>query len=68
MKKNKKFDCVQMKWNIQQQIARENAGLSEEELKIREKEEIRKAPILSSFVEKVRPTKITDLTNQKNRA
>lgn len=53
MKKQKKFDCVQMKWNIQQKIKKEFAGISDAEANRIQMERITKNPILGPFLKKV---------------
>ncbi|MFH0774198.1 MAG: hypothetical protein V2A53_01700 [bacterium] len=52
MRKDKKFDCVQMKWDIQQKIAKEFADLSDEKLNRVQMERINKNPILGPFLNK----------------
>lgn len=54
MKTKKKFDCVQMKWDIQRQIAEEFAGIPEEEARRIMRERVAADPILGPFLEKVR--------------
>ncbi len=54
MKKQKAFDCVQMKWNIQQKIAQEFAAVPEEEALRRQRERIEQNPILARFLARVR--------------
>lgn len=54
MKKQKKFDCVQMKWNIQLKIKKEFAGFSDDEANRIQMERITKNPILGPFLKKVR--------------
>lgn len=49
MKTNKKIDCVQMKWDIQRQLAEEFAGLPEEEARKIIGERIAANPILGCF-------------------
>ena len=49
MKTKKKFDCVQMKWDIQRQIAEEFAGMPEEEARKIIRERIAANPILGRF-------------------
>jgi hypothetical protein len=53
MKKHKKFDCVQMKWDIQQEIAKEAMGISAKEFNRIQMEKIAKNPILGQFLNKV---------------
>ena len=54
MKKDKKFDCVQMKRDIQRQIQKEYAGLSEQEAHRIQRESVMQNPILGPFYKKVR--------------
>jgi len=54
VKKNKKFDCVKMKWDIQKQIAKEFSGISDEEAHKIQMAEAMKDPILGPFLKKVR--------------
>lgn len=54
MRKSKPFDCVQMKWEIQQKIASEFGGVSEEEALRIQSERIAQNPILGPFLKKVR--------------
>lgn len=57
MKKEKKFDCVQMKWDIQQKIQKEFSGVSDEEANKIQMERVKNSPILGSFLKKVRLSK-----------
>ena len=57
MKKNKKFDCVQMKWDVQKQIAEEFSGVSDEQAHKIQMAEVMKDPILGPFWRKVRSVK-----------
>ncbi|MBA7686373.1 hypothetical protein ES703_94817 [subsurface metagenome] len=57
MMKNKKFDCVQMKWDIQQQIAEESSGLSDAEAHKVQIDKVVQNPILGPFYKKVRSVK-----------
>jgi hypothetical protein len=58
MKKQKKFDCVQMKWNIQQKIKKEFAGISDDVANRIQMERITKNSILGPFLKKVRTSNI----------
>ncbi len=49
----KTFDCVQMKWDIQQQIAKEFADISDKEMYGIQMERVRQNPILGQFLKKV---------------
>ncbi len=53
MKTSKKFDCVKMKWDIQQQIAKEFADISDKEAYVIQMERVRQNPILGQFLKKV---------------
>lgn len=57
MKKNKKFDCVKMKWDIQQQISKEFAGISDEEAHKIQMAEVIQDPILGTFCKNLRSIK-----------
>jgi len=57
VKKNKKFDCVRMKWDIQQQILKEFAGVSDQEAHRIQMNQIMQDPILGPFCKKVRSAK-----------
>jgi len=52
--KNKKFDCVQMKWDIQRQILKEFSGISDEEAHEIQMAKVIQNPILGPFCKKVR--------------
>jgi hypothetical protein len=54
--KRKKFDCVQMKHEIQQHIMKELKGLSPEEQRRWTEEHISKDPILGPFWRRARRT------------
>jgi hypothetical protein len=44
--KNKKFDCVQMKWEIQQQILKEFAGVPDAQARQIQMRRVMEDPIL----------------------
>jgi hypothetical protein len=46
MRKDKKFDCVRMKWDIQQQIRKEFAGVPEAEAREVQMQQVAQDPIL----------------------
>ena len=48
--KDKTFDCVEMKWEIQRKIREKYAGLPEEEARRKQREEIMADPILAPFL------------------
>jgi hypothetical protein len=54
MKKQKKFDCVQMKWDIQKKIEREYRGIPEHKARQQQLEAVRRDPLLGPFIKKVR--------------
>jgi hypothetical protein len=54
VKKDKKFDCVQMKHDIQRRIRKEYAGLSEQEAHRIQMERVMQNPILGPFYKKAR--------------
>ncbi len=53
MMKNKKFDCVRMKGDIQQQISKEFSALSDEEAHKIQMAKVMQNPILGPFCKKV---------------
>jgi len=55
--KNKKFDCVKMKWDIQQQIAKEFASVSDEEAHRVQMDRVIRDPILGPFCKEVSSVK-----------
>jgi len=62
MKKDKKFDCVKMKWDIQQKIMKEFSGMPDEQAHKIQMERVSKSPILGDFYKKTRNQK-EPLTN-----
>lgn len=54
MKRGKKFDAVQMKWEVQRKIAEEFANVPASEARRIQMERIRKNPILGEIVRKAR--------------
>ena len=68
MKKHKKFDCVQMKWDIQQKIEKDFVGISDDEANRIQMERIAKNPILGPFLKKVRSSKREEASNVSIRA
>ena len=50
MKKKKDFDCVEMKWKIQQDLLREEQELGREEAKKRRRRRVLDDPILGPFL------------------
>lgn len=54
MMKDKKFDCVHMKWNIQQQILKEFSGIPDEEAHKIQMSKVMQNPILGPFYKIVR--------------
>jgi len=59
MMKNKKFDCVRMKRDIQQQISKEFAGLSDEETHKIQISKVMQNALLGPFYTKVCSVKDT---------
>lgn len=53
MMKNKKFDCVRMKRDIQQQILKEFSGLPDEDAHKTQMAKVMQNPILGPFCKKV---------------
>ena len=54
MKKAKKFDCVQMKWDIQRRIEEESAGMSEDEARRRQDQKVQDNPIIGPIIARLR--------------
>jgi hypothetical protein len=54
MRKDKRFDCVQMKWGIQRAQAEEFAGVSDEERQRVLMERVARNPLLGKFVSRQR--------------
>jgi len=59
MRKNKKFDCIRMKWAIQQQIAKVFSGISDEEAHKIQMDRVMQNPILGPFCKEVQASKET---------
>ena len=53
MKPIKDFDCVQMKWDIQQKLLEEERQLGKEEARRRQDERVRNNPILGAFLRRM---------------
>ena len=53
MKPIKDFDCVQMKWDIQQKLLEEERELGQEEAHRRQDERVRNNPILGPFLRRL---------------
>ena len=53
MKPIKDFDCVHMKWDIQQKLLEEERLLGPEEARRRRDERVRNNPILGRFVQRM---------------
>jgi hypothetical protein len=56
MKRQKKFDCVEMKWKIQQKLRKQYAGMTEEEARRAQREKVMRDPILGPFLRAVSQT------------
>jgi len=53
MMKNKKFDCIKMKWDIQQEITKESSGISDEQSHRIQMQKVMQNPILGTFCKKL---------------
>lgn len=53
MKPQKQFDCVQMKWEIQQKIEKEFTGISDAAAYKIQMGKVSKNPIIGPFLKKV---------------
>lgn len=56
MKRDREFDCVRMKWEIQQRHRREAEELGEEEAEKRRWQRVLEDPVLGAFVRAVPAT------------
>ena len=56
MMKNKKFDCVKMKWQIQKQLQRDYADVSDDQAHRLQMDHVRRNPVLGRFVQKLKNT------------
>lgn len=54
MKKHKRFDCVQMKWDIQKKLEREFRGIPDEKANKIQMERLSNNSILGPLIEKIR--------------
>lgn len=53
MKKDKKFDCVTMKWDIQRQIRKEFEGIPEVEARRLQMQQVEQDPILGPLYKRL---------------
>lgn len=60
MKPAKSFDCVQMKWEIQQRLDRELAGLTPEQAREEQRRRIEEDPALDAFLRRVHSGAVPD--------
>lgn len=54
MMKNKKFDCVRMKWQIQKQMQKDYAGASDAQAHKSQMDDVCRNPILGQFAQKLK--------------
>jgi len=64
MKPTKDFDCVQMKWDIQQKLLEEERQLGREEAHRRQDERVRNDPILGPFLKRIRAQELLRATER----
>lgn len=57
MKKHKRFDCVQMKWDIQKKLAKEFRGIPDNKANKIQMERISNNSILGPLIRKIRLSK-----------
>jgi len=55
--KNKRFDCVRMKWDIQRDMLKRFSGMSDNEAHRAQMSEVLQSRILGPFCKKVRSVK-----------
>jgi len=53
MKKHKEFDCVQMKWDIQQRLLKKYSSASPKQIRSRQQDHIAADPLLGPFLRNV---------------
>lgn len=61
MNKQKSFDCVKMKWDIQSQINKELAGIPKEQAQKIHLKRIAQNPIIGPFLQKVKERKTQEI-------
>ena len=54
MIKNKKFDCVKMKWQIQKQLQKDYAGASDGQAHKSQMDDVSRNPVLGQFTQKIK--------------
>ena len=64
MKPIKGFDCVQMKWDIQQKLLEEERLLGREEAHRRQDERVRNDPILGPFLQRMKAQELRRATER----
>jgi hypothetical protein len=64
MKPTKDFDCVQMKWDIQQKLLDEERLFGREEANRRQDERVRNNPILGSLLKRIRAQELRRATER----
>jgi len=64
MKPIKGFDCVQMKWDIQQKLMEEEREFGKEEARRRQDERVRNDPILGPFLKRMRAQELRRATER----
>ena len=64
MKPIKGFDCVQMKWDIQQKLLEEERLLGPEEAHRRQDERVRNNPILGPLLKRIRAQELRRATER----
>lgn len=67
MKPIKDFDCVQMKWDIQQKLLEEERQLGKEEARRRQDERVRNDPILGPFLQRMEAQEIRKASENLDR-
>jgi hypothetical protein len=63
-RKEKEFDCVQMKWDIQQRLLGELQGASSPKIRQIEQERIAADPLLGPFLQKITISHPTPMQSQ----
>jgi hypothetical protein len=65
MKNPKKFDCVQMKSDIQQRLLAEYSEMSPEQTRLSQQQRIASDPLLGPFLQKVSDSSPATLRSRK---
>ena len=65
--KQKEFDCVQMKWDIQQNLLEEETRLGIAEARIRRAERLANDPVLGPFLKRLEDANLLNITHSTSK-